>query len=110
VSNDQRLHDRIVDLNGEIAQLRADLATVTAHRDAYKQAAQINADAREYERAAHAETRKALELERAAHWLSVGTAARALESTRAELAKSEARVAELLRQKEASWKGYGSNV
>jgi hypothetical protein len=64
------------------------LAAVTAVRDSYKQAAQINADAREYERAAHAETRKALEeglhRELEAH--------RALEYVRVELAKAEARV------------------
>jgi hypothetical protein len=86
----------------EIAQLRADLATVTAEN------AELTREQVEYEtdltakRAAHAETRKALELERAAHWLSVGTAAHALESTRAELAKAEARVKEL----ETAWASW----
>jgi hypothetical protein len=69
-----------------------DTSTITAERDAYKQAAQINADAREYERAAHAETRKALEMERGAHQLTVAAAGAAFESKRVELAKAEARI------------------
>jgi hypothetical protein len=79
------------DAETEIAQLRADLAADRIVREADR-------DALAAERAAHAETRKALEtrtLQRDDAFDSQREAHASLESTRAELAKSEARVKEL---------------
>lgn len=85
--------------NEQMTQLRADLDTVTAERDYSRSnhAACIEGTTAKWsqlldaERAAHAATRKALEEMQQAR----AGATAAYESTRAELAKAEARVKEL---------------
>lgn len=118
---------------GLCKQRERELAKVTAERDqartGWKTTSALAVETQndlDAERAAHAETRKALELAdtingRTLKELSAANKAhadthadaqryfKALESTRAELATALERVKELLRQKEASWKGYGSN-
>jgi chromosome segregation ATPase len=103
--------ERIAGADGqEIAQLRADLATVTAERDADRAQHVAIRDHRHAtalqvlaaERAAHAETRKALEETSGAlrsTTLQYEEYEQENEALRGELAKSEARVKELLRQK-----------
>jgi hypothetical protein len=75
------------------AQLRSDLATVTAERDANNECFERALEGYEAERAAHAETRKSLDVLQ----LAVDAARELLADKRAELARSEARVRELER-------------
>lgn len=98
----------IRDLSSEIAQLRAELATVTAALASAEFLLNGKNLYHRYttERAAHAETRKALERERISHGATIDqrdAAERDLESTRAALARSEARVQELRRECD-SWR------
>lgn len=89
-------------LECESAQLRADLATVTAERNRQMARGDDYYSEWQAERVAHAETRKALESSRAQYGCykhsamqTVGLLRIQLDSTRAELAKAEARVKEL---------------
>lgn len=88
-------HDlpRVQDV-ARIYELEQSLAKVTADREWHRKVAEQMADERLSERAAHAETRKALEEMQQAR----AGATAAYESTRAKLAKAEARVKELERE------------
>jgi Asp/Glu/hydantoin racemase len=107
-------HKRAENMIGEqfkqIDRLRADLATVTAERDRQMTRGDDYYSEWQAERAALAETRKALEQAKS-ELVIAWEDDPALESARAELAKADARVKELEAEfEEAGWNAMGEDL